>query len=139
VTKGEAPAELRLIKDGVWIDSRPLTNCGPGVLAIVEGDALRKDVSLAQIVADEALAAVEALVGAARWSAMVRVLELSRSLEGSGRGYEQLVRAEALRFLVLAEMPAGPDRMALLDGLTWHDARTYNPAQRAGPRAAVAA
>jgi hypothetical protein len=127
VTKEEGPGELRLIKDGVWIDARPLVNCGPGVLAIVEGDALRKDVSLAQIVADEALAAVWGLVGAARWSAMVRVLGLSRSPEGAGRGYEQRVRTEALRFLSLAEMPAGPDRTALLDGLTWSDARTYNP------------
>ena len=35
VTKGEAPPELRLIKDGVWIDSRELAGCGPGVLALV--------------------------------------------------------------------------------------------------------
>lgn len=127
VTRSEAAPELRLIKDGVWIDSRELAGCGPGVLALVEGEGLRKDVSLAKIVADETLAAVLSQVQAARWSAMARVLELSRSLDGRGRNWEKRVRAEALRFWTPADLTSGPDAKIVAEGLIWHEARAHNP------------
>lgn len=132
VTKGDQAAELRLVKDGVWIDSRELPGCGPGVLAIVEGDGLRKDVSLAKIVADETLAEVEAQVQMARWSAMARVIERARSLDGLGRNYERVVRAEVLRFMTLAEVPDGPDLRTIGQGLQWFDARTHSPDKKRG-------
>ena len=127
VTKGEGAPELRLIKDGVWIDSRELAGCGPGVLALVEGEGLRKDVSLAKIVADETLAAVLSQVQAARWSAMARVLELSRSPGGAGRNYEKRVRAEALKFWMPTDLTSGPDATIVAEGLTWYEARAHDP------------
>ncbi len=126
-TNSEAAPELRLIKDGVWIDSRELAGCGPGVLALVEGEGLRKDVSLAKIVADETLAAVLSQVQAARWSAMARVIELSRSLVGTGRSHEKRVRAEALKFWMPADLTSGPDATIVAEGLIWHEARAQNP------------
>jgi len=132
VTKGEGPAELRLIKDGVWIDSRELAGCGPGGLALVEGEGLRKDVSLAKIVADETLAAVLGQVQAARWSAMARVIELSRTLEGIARDYEKRVRAEVLRFWTPADFASGPDATIVAQGLIWYEARAHDPDKKNG-------
>ena len=80
VVAGASPATLRLIKDGVWIDTLPLEMCGPGIVAVVEGERLRRDVSLAKIVADPALAQLVGQVRAQRWALMGRLVEAVQAL-----------------------------------------------------------
>jgi hypothetical protein len=63
----DAPAVLHLIKDGVWIDSHPLPECGTNLIAVIEGERLRKDVSQARIVADDAVATIIAAIRRVRW------------------------------------------------------------------------
>ena len=61
------PCELILIKDGVWIDSKELRRAGNHLVAVIEGDSLRKDVSQARIVENAALERIEAAIVHARW------------------------------------------------------------------------
>lgn len=71
----DQPAELRLVKDGVWIDTHPLEQVGPGFVAVVSSSRLRKDVSLAKIVADNALSQLVGLVRVERWRLLAQVAE----------------------------------------------------------------
>ena len=128
---GARLAELRLLKDGVWIDSRPLAQCGPGVVAIVEGERLRKDVSLARIVDDEALAAVVELVRAARWGLFARLVEAAEREPHTSEPALARVRAEALQFLELGDIHGRPDAASVARAIVWSDARTGGPG---GPR-----
>src|SRR5690606_26831778 len=68
VVERDSHCELRLIKDGVWIDTRELPQAGTNILAVVEGDALRKDVSQAKIVANAALERIKTTILRARWT-----------------------------------------------------------------------
>lgn len=114
------PAELRLIKDGVWIDSRPLAQCGRGIVAVIEADDLRRDASLAKIVDDPALARALALAHDARWTLFAALLK--RQLPVVSR-----VRDEVLDSLVpddLARLPAAREAAA---AVTWPDARSASP------------
>ena len=112
---GAAPASLRLIKDGVWIDTLPLEACGPGIVAVVTGERLRKDVSLAKIVADEALAQVIGQVRIERWGLMARLV----AEPTLGR-----MRAEVLQFLRPRDLRKRPDLAAMAAALRWPEART---------------
>jgi len=60
-------AELRLLKDGVWISSHPLENELHGLVVVIEDARLRKDVSQAKIVEDEAFERVLRACVDARW------------------------------------------------------------------------
>jgi len=60
-------AELRLLKDGVWISSHPLENEIHGLVVVIEDARLRKDVSQAKIVEDEAFRRVLRACVDARW------------------------------------------------------------------------
>jgi hypothetical protein len=115
---GDAPATLRLIKDGVWIDTLPLEQCGPGIVAVVAGERLRKDVSLAKIVADEALAQVLGQVRSERWGLMARLLAELPAGKTLAR-----VRAEVLQFLRPRDLRKRADVAAIAEALLWPDAR----------------
>ncbi|MBL9102829.1 MAG: hypothetical protein JNL82_17915 [Myxococcales bacterium] len=118
------PAELRLIKDGVWIDSRALDECGHGLVAIVEGELLRKDASLAKIVADGGLEAVVEAVRSERWGALARLFDGPPGRWASfPRALMGRVRGEVLRFMKLRDIRALPDAAALARQITWIDAR----------------
>jgi hypothetical protein len=121
---GEAPATLRLIKDGVWIDTLPLEGCGPGIVAVLEGERLRKDVSLAKIVADEALAQAIARVRGERWGLMARLVEAARRGGPKAEPTLARVRAEVLQFLRPRDLRKRPDVALVLETLRWPDART---------------
>lgn len=117
LTRSLVSPQVRLLKDGVWLDTHPLRDHSANFIAIVEGDRLRKDVSLAKIVADEALQEIEQAVRAARWTLYLRLLHtdllhLSR------------VRAEALHFMTLREIRELPAARAIAEVITWTDART---------------
>lgn len=124
LTRSEAPASLRLIKDGVWIDTLPLEQCGPGIVAVVAGERLRKDVSLAKIVADEALAQVVGQVRVERWGLMARLVEATRSGALPVEPTLARVRAEVLQFLRLRDLRKRPDVMVVAEALHWPEART---------------
>lgn len=126
----DRPSELRLVKDGVWIDSVPLEECGPGFVAVVAGDQLRKDVSLAKIVADDALAEIVGLVRAARWGALMRAVEAVERREIASEPTMQRVRAEVLKFLKLRDIRKRPDAALLAGAIAWPDARSLDPEDR---------
>lgn len=68
-------AELRLLKDGVWISSVELENEVHGLLVVIEDPRLRKDVSQAKIVEDAAYRRVVAASVLARWRLLEAVFE----------------------------------------------------------------
>ncbi|MCA9661410.1 MAG: hypothetical protein KC486_23930 [Myxococcales bacterium] len=77
----DAYAELRLIKDGVWISSETLSDELQGMVFVVEDPRLRKDVSQAKIVHDASYEAVLRACVDLRW----RLLEaLYARFEASG-------------------------------------------------------
>jgi hypothetical protein len=130
VTARDGPAELRLIKDGVWIDTHELEGCGPGIVAVVEADELRKDVSLAKIVADEGLGRIVGLVRAERWGALARWIEAQKVRDPLLRPVETRVRAEVLQFLRLRDLRKRADAAIVAEALVWTDARTHGPRER---------
>src|SRR5687767_10437482 len=104
LVRGDAPAEIRLVKDGVWIDTHPLADCGPGLVAIVEAEALRKDVSMAKIVADVGFEQVAGLVRAGRWSLFARMIAASKRGQLKTEMVMPWVRQEALKFMKLRDL-----------------------------------
>lgn len=124
LTSGEQPATLRLVKDGVWIDTLPLELCGPGIVGVVEGEQLRRDVSLARIVADDALKALKRQLRGERWSLMARVVEAARTGALPAEPTLARVRAEALQFLRARDLRRRPEVAILAEALRWPDART---------------
>lgn len=132
VTMRDDPAELRLIKDGVWIDTHPLDQVGPGIVAVVEGEALRKDVSLAKIVADEALGRVIGVVRGERWGALARLVESLARSASLPPAIAERIRHEALQHLRARDVRDRPDAAIVAGALTWPDART-RAAGRTGP------
>lgn len=121
---GESPAMLRLIKDGVWIDSLPLEACGPGIVVVASGEKLRRDVSLAKIVADDALAVVVGLARAQRWGLMARLVEAVERGELPAEPTMARVRAEALQYLRARDLRKRPEAAVVAEALRWPDART---------------
>lgn len=121
---GDLPATLRLVKDGVWIDTVPLEQCGPGIVAVVEGEHLRRDVSLAKIVADDALARVIGQVRSERWGLMARLVEAVRRGELPPEPTLLRVRAEVLQYLRARDLRKRPEVAVVADALRWPEART---------------
>jgi hypothetical protein len=119
----DASAELRLIKDGVWIDSHPLNRCGIGLVAIVVGEQLRKDVSLAKIVADEALSQIVGLVGIERWSLFARLVEQIERRERAAEPTMMRVRMEAMEFIKLRLIRKNPEVAVVARAIAFPDAR----------------
>jgi hypothetical protein len=128
------PCELHLVKDGVWIDSRELPRAGTNLLAVIEGDNLRKDVSQARIVEDAAFERIEAVLMYARW----RLWTLARdsrvwvdsvgaeATEGEARKYiEALIRGQLLDSSSRAELLDDESCHALAWKLTWPDCRDF--------------
>lgn len=123
LTDTARPAELRLVKDGVWIDSVPLPGCGPGLVAVVASDDLRRDVSLARVVDDAHLARVRALCQEVRWAAFAAALGPDPERDRIRGRLDLRVRFEALNFLTTAVVNALPAARAVADAITWVDAR----------------
>lgn len=124
------PAELRLVKDGVWIDTHSLEQCGPGIVAVVAADALRKDVSLAKIVADDALAPIVGLARTERWGLFARLVEAVEARELSAIPWMARMRDEALAYLKLRDLRKRPDAAALARAIGWIDARAGSSTRR---------
>jgi len=136
---GAAPASLRLVKDGVWIDALPLEHCGPGIVAVVAGERLRKDVSLAKIVADEALKQAVREVRGARWGLMARLVAAAR--DGALPAAPTLARvaSEVLQFLRPRELRTRPELAVVAETLRWLDVRTGTRTPRTVSLAELAA
>ncbi len=130
VVAGASPATLRLIKDGVWIDTLPLEMCGPGIVAVVEGERLRRDVSLAKIVADPALAQLVGQVRAQRWALMGRLVEAVQAGTLPAAPTMARVQAEALQFLRLRDLRKRPEAAIVAAALRWPEARSGTQAQQ---------
>ncbi|MCA9699038.1 MAG: hypothetical protein KC431_16050, partial [Myxococcales bacterium] len=123
LTPVDETAELRLVKDGVWIDQRSLPQCGTHVLAVVEGDGLRKDVSQARIVDNQALVRIIAAVQAARWLLWRRALVEAEEHGLVRRTLTEWVREQLIDYAQLDEIAADENAMALAERITWSDAR----------------
>jgi hypothetical protein len=120
-------AELRLVKDGVWIDSHALDKCGPGLVAVVVGERLRKDVSLAKIVADDALSQIVGLVGVERWGLFAQLVAQVESRQRDIEPTMGRVRAESMEFMKLRLIRKRPDVQAIARALVFPDARKSLP------------
>lgn len=120
----EGESELRLVKDGVWIDAHPLAGCGPGFVAIVDAEALRKDVSLAKIVTDAGFEQVAGIARAARWALLSRLVEAVARGEVPPERVMPRARAEVMKFLKLRDLRKRPEVAPLARAITWMDART---------------
>src|SRR5690606_6951835 len=113
--------ELRLVKDGVWIDSRTLRDCGTHLIAVIEGENLRKDVSQAKIVADVTLERIELSLRQLRWKLWS---EAVASL--AGRELEQveaMLIDQLLDHSTLKELREIPEAVALSERHAWSDCR----------------
>ncbi|MFZ6177913.1 hypothetical protein [Nannocystis pusilla] len=119
-----APAEVHLVKDGVWIDSHPLAGVGPGIVAVVEAAALRKDVSMAKIVADAGFEQVVGLVRSARWALLARAQAAVAAGELRPESVMPRLREEVLQFLKLRDVRKRAEVAPLLAAITWMEART---------------
>jgi hypothetical protein len=125
VTEGDEPTVLHLVKDGVWIDSRPLPECGTGLMAVVEGEQLRKDVSQARIVADKAVTTIVESIHRARWQLWRQVLAAAQ-----GRARDRLaerVRVQLLQHVEFGELRTDEHALALAEQVTWKDCRADHP------------
>ncbi|MBZ5710553.1 hypothetical protein [Nannocystis pusilla] len=127
----EPAAEVRLVKDGVWIDTHPLAGCGPGLVAIVEAEALRKDVSMAKIVADHGFEQVAGLIRAARWGLYARLVEAAEQGRLTIEQALPRARREVLQFLKLRDLRKRAEVAPLARAITWMDARTCPGGQEA--------
>ncbi|MCY0993369.1 hypothetical protein OV203_39900 [Nannocystis sp. ILAH1] len=119
-----APAEVHLVKDGVWIDTHPLAGVGPGIVAIVEAAALRKDVSMAKIVADAGFEQVVGLVRSTRWVLLARAQAAVAAGELRPESVMPRIREEVLQFLKLRDVRKRAEVAPLLAAITWMEART---------------
>ena len=124
----EAPAELRLVKDGVWIDTHRLDQCGPGLVAVVAGERLRKDVSLAKIVADDALAQILGQVRIARWALFTALVERVQAGALASEPAMKRVRSEVLEFLKGRLLRSRPEVAVIAKALVFAEARTLGAA-----------
>jgi hypothetical protein len=121
VTGGEDFTSLRLVKDGVWVDTRRLASCGTHILAVVEGEKLRKDVSQAKIVHDEALEAIIAAITTARWRLWTKARQ---GAEGEQAWkIDQWIRIQLLDYVGLDELARNLDALALAAQVRWPDCR----------------
>ncbi len=127
LVEGDRPAELRLVKDGVWIDSHPLEQCGPGFIAVVVGEQLRKDVSLAKIVADETLAQLVGLVRVERWGVLAHLVEQVQRRERPSEPTMGRVRAEVMGFLKGRLLRKRADVAVIAKAIVFAEARTRDP------------
>lgn len=123
----EQPAELRLVKDGVWIDSHPLERVGPGFVAVVASTRLRKDVSLAKIVADETLSQLIGLIRIERWRVLAQVVDRIDRQEIASAPAMDRIRREALEHLkgrLLRKRPES-EVARLAAKIVFREARTH--------------
>jgi hypothetical protein len=121
----DAPTVLHMVKDGVWIDSRPLPECGTGIVAVVEGERLRKDVSQARIVFDEEVATIVAAIRRARWQLWQHALA-----KAQGRAADRLaerLRVQLLQHVEFTELRDDEHALALAERITWKDCRGDHP------------
>jgi hypothetical protein len=119
----DRPAQLRLVKAGVWIDTHEAPSCGTHIVAVVEGDALRKDLSQARIVSDAALEAVIGAVRGARWQLW---LQASRAAtEGGLAQYDvySWIRTQIFEHATRSEIQFNPHALALTELVSWLDCR----------------
>jgi hypothetical protein len=120
VVDRSGPCELRLVKDGVWIDTRELPDCGTNLIAVVEGEHLRKDVSQAKIVANAALERIEASLRRLRW-------QLWRNAAAQQHPEQPRIRAmihtQLLVHSTLQELKEIPEAIELSTQITWSDCR----------------
>lgn len=119
------PCELRLVKDGVWIDTRELPECGTHLIAVIEGDNLRKDVSQAKIVADATLERIELSIRQLRWK-----LWKDASDQRTGREHERvatLIREQVLAHASFQELQEIAALRELSTNVAWLDCRGGHP------------
>ncbi|MEZ4382280.1 MAG: hypothetical protein R3A79_13090 [Nannocystaceae bacterium] len=127
----DAAAELRLVKDGVWISSEALSDELPGMLFVVEDPRLRKDVSQAKIVHDASYEAVRRSCADLRW----RLLEaLYARFQASGAAEpgpaERRLFTRALEAYATSEtLAAAPVLRSLAAFYTWPEARGMTEAR----------
>lgn len=125
----DAPATLQLIKDGVWIDSHPLPECGTNLVAVVDGERLRKDVSQARIVADDSVATIVAAIRRVRWQ-LWRQMQATLAQLGGAREAVHLgerLRVQLLEHAELSELRDNEDALALAEQIIWKDCRGDHP------------
>ncbi len=118
---GAAQLELRLVKDGVWIDNRQPRDCGSNLIAVIEGENLRKDVSQAKIVESAALLRIDATLRRARWSLWKLAYE---QLEGGeAERVWTMIAEQLLHFASREELEEVAEARALATQLRWRDCR----------------
>jgi hypothetical protein len=124
------PAALELHKDGVWIDTHQLPECGTGLLVAVEGECLRKDVSQERIVADDAVATIVAAVRRERWRLWHHVqaqFAASPPVLFAKEHVAELIRAQLLQHAEFSELRDNEQALALAETITWKDCRGDHP------------
>jgi hypothetical protein len=114
--------ELRLVKDGVWIDSRELRGCGTHLIAVIEGENLRKDVSQAKIVATAALERIESSLRQLRWKLWKLAFEQLTAPSLRER-VEAMLREQLLAHARLDELQEIEEAVELSAHVTWADCR----------------
>jgi hypothetical protein len=112
----DRPAEVRLVKAGVWIDTRVVPEWGTRIVAVVEGDALRKDVSQARIVLDAALRNLIGALRSARWKLTSKAYLSDLDVMG-------WIRTQLLQHATRSEIEHDPDAMAVAELVSWPDCR----------------
>jgi hypothetical protein len=129
VVLDDAPAVLHLVKDGVWIDSHQLPECGTNLVAVVEGERLRKDVSQARIVADDSVAAIVAAVRRVRWQLWRQMQAMIVELGGAREATHlaERLRVQLLQHVELSELRDDENALALAEHITWKDCRGAHP------------
>ncbi len=120
---GATKGELRLLKDGVWISSHALADELPEIVVVLEDSRLRKDVSQAKIVEDDAFRRLLGFVIEARWH-LLKVLYAradvipppgSEGLSFWQRWLDHYATADTLRQV--------PMLRRLAESVTWPSAR----------------
>ncbi|KIG16935.1 hypothetical protein DB30_03919 [Enhygromyxa salina] len=114
-------ARLDLVKDGVWIDSRELLNGGTNLRIVVDGERLRKDVSQAKIVDDEALSRITEAVGRARWK--LWTIAKDEATPATARQIAALIQTQLIEHSTPAQLRDDPQANALTSDVTWPDCR----------------
>ena len=125
-------AQLRLVKAGVWIDDRHVPECGTRLVAVVEGDALRKDVSQARIVSDRALTNLLAALKTARWQLWHEAMRASDEGRCNRGEVSVWLREQVLAYATPEELRTDPHAVALAERLCWPDCRTASLPEGSG-------
>ena len=113
---------LHLVKSGVWIDSRTLAGSGTHIVAVIESDALRKDVSQAKIVSNEALGRLIECTRRARWTLWNKALaNHAGALEEDLRAR---IRGQLLEHCTFTELVESEDALSLAEIPSWSDCRS---------------